>query len=798
MQVILTEKPSVAREIAAFVGARARHEGYLEGNGYQVTWAYGHLVTLKEPNDYDSSLKRWSLDTLPFIPERFELKLIKDKRTLKQYAVVKKLFRGASKIICATDAGREGELIFRYIQSLTGCERKPFDRLWLSSLTPAAIREAFGRLRPGVDYDHLYAAARCRSESDWIVGLNGTRSYTVRFGADGILWSVGRVQTPVLAMIVRRDDEIRTFTPEPFWELKTRYRETLFRFRGDRFTEEQPARELLDRVQGQEFTVDRVDRRDERSQPPQLYDLTELQREMNRRYGISAADTLKAAQSLYERKVITYPRTDSRYLSSDMRKGIPGILQELRELRQQEIDRLDLASLRFSRRIVDDRKVSDHHAIIPTGSLPSGLSSAQQKVFDAVVTRLIAVFYPPCRKEITTVLGRSADVPFQAKGTRVVESGWTELYPRKTKNDRDDDEQELPVFQRGERGPHDPLVHRGETTPPKPYSENTLLGAMETAGKLVDDEKLRESLKEKGLGTPATRAAIIETLLRRKYIHREKKTLTATDLGRYLIAMIGDRDLKSPELTGHWEGKLRAIETGRLAAVDFMTEIADYANRIVGGDDVDSVDPAIFGDCPKCGRPVIQGKRGFGCSGWRDGCKFVLWPTFRERELSVDQIRELLQRRTLREPIRDERLGDVILTLTDGGHIVEIPVPRKEQQAGRGKGGKKRRSWRNRSRRSTAGDSRTAEAPQAPLGVCPQCGKRVVERPKSYSCEGWRAGCQFVIWKRMAGKRISAATARKLLRDGQTTLLKGFKSKAGNKFDARLKLVDGAVKFDFE
>ncbi len=798
MKVILTEKPSVAREIAAYVRAGARREGYYEGSGYQVTWAYGHLVTLKEPSDYDSSLKRWSLDGLPFIPDRFELKLIKDKLTLKQYAVVKKLFRGASKIICATDAGREGELIFRYILSLTGCERKPFDRLWLSSLTPVAIREAFGRLRPGADYNHLYEAARCRSESDWIVGLNGTRSYTVRFGANGILWSVGRVQTPVLAMIVRRDDEIRTFRPEPFWELKTHYRETLFRFKGDRFTDEQKAGQLLDRVRGQDFAIDRVDRRNERSQPPQLYDLTELQREMNRRFGISAADTLKAAQSLYEKKVLTYPRTDSRYLSSDMKKEVPGILRDLRAIRRQEIDKLDLSSLRFSRRIVDDGKITDHHAIIPTGSLPSGLSPAQQKIFDAVVTRLIAVFYPPCLKEITTVRGLSADVPFQAKGVRVVEPGWTELYPRKKKEGQDDDAQDLPEFKRGERGPHEPFVHRGETTPPKPHTENTLLGAMETAGKLVDDEELRESLKEKGLGTPATRAAIIETLLRRSYILREKKTLTATDLGRYLIAIVGDRDLKSPELTGQWEGKLRDIEAGRLAARDFMAEIADYANRIVGGDDAASVDQTTFGNCPKCGRPVIQGKRGFGCSGWRDGCKFVLWPTFKDRELSVAEIRELLQRRTLLTPVHDERLGDVILTLTDGGQIVEIPVPRKEQQSGRGKGGKKRSPRRSgerkpKTRRPEAGD-KSADS----IGVCPLCGKGVIDRPKSYSCGGWREGCQFVIWKSMAGKRISVATAKKLLRDGQTSLLKGFKSKAGKKFDARLKVVDGAVKFAFD
>ena len=329
MDVILTEKPSVAREIAAFVGARTRHDGYLEGSGYQITWAYGHLVELKEPHDYDPALKRWSLESLPFIPARFELKLVKDTRSRQQFDVIKRLFKSAERIICATDAGREGELIFRYILAMTGCKRKPLSRLWLSSLTPAAIREAFGRLRPGSDYDRLYAAARCRSEADWIVGLNATRNYTVRYGAQGLLWSVGRVQTPVLAMIVERDDEIRTFRPEPFWELLTRYRDVIFKYLPGRFSRESDAQSQLEDIQGRPFTITKVDRKEESSQPPQLYDLTELQRDMNRRFGLSADATLKAAQALYEAKLITYPRTDSRYLTSDMKTQIPGVLRKI-------------------------------------------------------------------------------------------------------------------------------------------------------------------------------------------------------------------------------------------------------------------------------------------------------------------------------------------------------------------------------------------------------------------------------------------------------------------------------------
>ena len=402
---------------------RARRDSYLEGGGYQVTWAFGHLVELKEPEDYDPALKRWSLETLPFVPDSFGLKLVKDKGARQQFNVIKRLFRNADEIICGTDAGREGELIFRYILAMTGCEKKPFRRLWLSSLTASAIREAFGRLRPGSEYDNLYAAAKCRSEADWIVGLNATRNYTVRYGSSGVLWSVGRVQTPVLALIVGRDDEIRTFKIEPFWELMTRYRNVVFKYRGDRFSQNRDAKSLLEKVQGQPFSVTNVDRKEERSQSPQLFDLTELQRTMNRRFGMSADATLKSAQALYEAKLITYPRTDSRYVSSDMKKPIPGIFRQLRAYKPQEIDQLDLDSLPFTGRIVNDRKVSDHHAIIPVGALPRALQSTEKLVFDAVVTRFIAAFYPACLKEVTTVDGMANEVPFRARGVRVVATG---------------------------------------------------------------------------------------------------------------------------------------------------------------------------------------------------------------------------------------------------------------------------------------------------------------------------------------------------------------------------------------
>ncbi len=797
MRVVLAEKPSVAREIAAVLGADARREGYFEGRGYQVTWALGHLVTLKEPEDYDPAHKRWSLDTLPFVPERFGLKLIEDSGARKQFAVISRLVRAADELIGATDAGREGELIFRSILEMTGCAGKPIRRLWLSSLTESAIRDAFRRLRPASDYDALYAAARCRSEADWVVGLNATRYYTVRHGARGLLWSAGRVQTPVLALIVRRDDEIRIFKPEPFWELLTRYRGVTFKFTGDRFWKEEEGQELLQRVQGHPFVVRDVTRKQERVQPPLLYDLTELQRDMNRRFGMSAEATLKAAQALYESKVITYPRTDSRYLGSDMKAEVPGILRDLQPLRPVEIGRLDLQALAFTGQIINDKKVGDHHAIIPTGKRPGPLSPGAQKVYDAVVTRLIAVFYPACVKDVTIVDGESNEVPFRTKGVRVIEPGWTALYPRRPDDkDKNDDEQELPEFHPGERGPHDPFLRAGETTPPKHYTENTLLGAMETAGKLVDDEQLKEALKEKGLGTAATRAAIIETLLLRGYIARDKKTLTATDLGRYLVALIQDRHLKSPELTGEWEAKLREIESGRLDPRQFMREIVQYTGALIRSGDSSALDESKWGECPRCGRSVIEGKRGFGCSGWREGCPFVLWKTYKDQTLSGEQIRELLQRRVLLPPRSIEGAGAMVVHLTDSGALVEIPVP-----SGRPRGEpvtKGRRAASERKEARTRPPTRTRVVAPVSFGRCPRCGSEVVEQPKSYSCSGWPRGCKFAIWKTIAGKRIGARTAQSLLRAGRSAVLKGFKSKAGKPFEARLRLDQGEVRLDFE
>jgi len=805
VKVVLAEKPSVARDLARFLGAQGRRDGYLEGNGYQVTWAYGHLVTLKEPQDYDPALKRWRLETLPFIPPEFGLKVIDTKLARKQFKIVKGLFRAASEIICATDAGREGELIFRYIQHLSGCTRKPWKRLWLSSLTDRAIREAMENIRDGAAFDTLFAAARCRSEADWIVGLNSTRNFTVRYGGAGTLWSVGRVQTPVLAMIVRRDDEIRRFKPEKFWELLTRYRGAAFKYAGKRFSDSDKASGMLAEVEGRPFTVTAIVAKEQTVPPPLLYDLTALQRDMNWRFGLSAAATLKVAQQLYEAKVTTYPRTDSRFLPSDMRSEIPRILSQLTPLKPEAVRALDLERLRYSARIINDKKVSDHHAIIPTGKLPTGLTGAAAKVFDAVATQFIAAFHPYCKKLNTTVEGVSNQVPFRARGVQVLVPGWTALHPKKkSTTGAKEEEQELPAFTEGETGPHEPLVREGVTKPPPHYTDSSLLAAMETCGKTVEDEELREALKEKGLGTPATRAQTIETLLNRKYLARSGKRLEATDAGRCLIALITDEGLKSPELTGEWEGKLKQLEAGTLAPEQFIEGIATYTRGIIRSSATPPpVDEARLGDCPLCKGEVIEGKRGVGCSGWRDGCPFVLLKQHKSVLFTTAQFRELLQLGRLAAPVAlvdGAGVRQVLLLLEPDGELREIALPKS------GRGGRSARSTLDRNSGRGRRPSRAPQylgSPQSPpstgdaFGKCPACGKPVMETPKAFGCSDWRNGCKFAVWKWTSGKRISADTARTLISRGSTATLKGFKSKAGKPFQARLKIENGAVKLDF-
>jgi DNA topoisomerase-3 len=816
MKVVLAEKPSVARELAQHLGAQGKRDGWFEGRGYQVTWAFGHLAGLKTPDEYDPALKQWSLETLPFIPTHFELKLEGDKTAQRQFATIRELFRGADSLVCATDAGREGELIFRYIVSLAECESKPAQRLWLSSMTARAIKDAFDGLRPAANYDNLYAAARCRSEADWIVGLNATRNFTVRFGAGGVLWSVGRVQTPILAMIVGRDDEIRHFAAEAYWELTTAYRGVKFSFvgKGTRerhsFASEDDAGVVLTQVTGAPLKVEKITAREEKLYSPRLFDLTSLQRDMNQRYAMSAQVTLDVAQALYENKLITYPRTDSRHLPTSMHDGVRKALGSLSRDKSDAINKLDLDKLPKSKRVFDDNKVTDHHAIIPTGQLPSGLPPERRKVFDAIVTRLLAVFYPPCVKALTIVDVQVAGFPFRARGTRIVHLGWTSLYPGKkqSKAGGHADEQLLPVFDRGESGPHEPRLEHKETQSPRAFNESSLLGAMETAGKLVEDDKLREVLKEKGLGTPATRASMIETLLGRGYIEREKNTLKATDLGRYLISVITDERLKSPEMTGEWEGKLKRIEKGEQDADDFMREIADYIGNVVDT----SARPlrlAVLGECPRCGAEVIEGKRAFGCSQWRSGCRFVLPPKYRGVTLSTTIARELLQRHLVVHPQQID--GEArVLRMTASGAIEDIELPMRERQQRDGRPRRNRGTTRKKHRvaaelsgaaevkRAGGRDKSLArKTTAAQLCNCPQCDRPIIEGEKSYACSGWREGCRVTVWKTIAGKKITKSMAAKLLMTGKTQILKGFVSKSDKPFEARLIWHGDRVKFEF-
>ncbi|MDQ8200592.1 DNA topoisomerase 3 [Pelagicoccus enzymogenes] len=778
MKVVLAEKPSVARDIAKHLNAGQRHDGYLAGGDWAVTWAFGHLVELKEPEEYRPEWKSWKKSLLPIIPEQFELRARGDDGAKKQLATVKKLFSEAEEIICATDAGREGELIFRYILEWAGCTEKPVKRLWISSLTSSAISKGFASLKDGKDFDTLHDAARCRSEADWIVGMNATRYFTVEYGKRNLLLSLGRVQTPILAMIVGRDTEIENFKSEDFWEVHTQCRETKFRHVGGKIAEEGKAQELLAKVDGQPLVVSDVQQKDERTNPPLLFDLTELQREMNRRYGFTADQTLRIAQNLYEQKHITYPRTDSRYLSTDLQPTIGPLLKRLAATKSKEIEPLDLENLPFNKRIVDDSKVSDHHAIIPTEDLPRNLNEDEARVYDAVLVRLIAVFYPPCIKAVTTVEAKAAEEAFRAKGTVLLDAGWQALYPQaekkaaKGKKKKEAEEPAaMPNFQVGESNPHTPSIEKFKTNPPKRFTEATLLSLMETAGKIVDDEELKEALKDKGVGTPATRASIIEVLIQRKYVERKKKNLISTDSGRHLISLIQDERLKSPELTGDWEFRLKKVERGEQDAASFMSDVVEYTKEILANDAGKTVDLRNLGPCPKCRAPVMRGKTGYGCSSWRDGCKFVIKDGEYGMTFQPALMRELLYNGRTLEPHPIEDKGKKLLgflALGRGGKLKFEKVETSQDTGG-----------------------------QEKFGDCPICKSPIVEGAKGYGCCNWKNGCRFIVWKQVAQRPLSAGEARALLEKGVVGPLEGFKSKAGKEFSAKLKIQGDKVQFDF-
>lgn len=600
MMVCIAEKPSVAREIADVLGAKLKKNGYIEGNGYQVTWTFGHLCTLKEPHDYDPRWRFWALSTLPMMPPRFGIKLIENETYKAQFQVIEQLMQNADMIVNCGDAGQEGELIQRWVMQKARA-KCPVKRLWISSLTEEAIREGFNHLEDSSKFQRLYEAGLCRAIGDWLLGMNATRLYSLKYGGgysrDRKVLSIGRVQTPTLALIVNRQNEIDNFKPEPYWELKTLYRDTLFSSTKGKFKLKEDGEKLLEIVKGSDFVITDIAEKKGKEFAPRLFDLTSLQVECNKRFGFSADETLKLIQSLYEKKVTTYPRVDTTFLSDDIYPKVPKTLEGLVAYKEFT-DPLRGKKLPKSKRVFDNSKVTDHHAIIPTGVPATNLSQQEMMVYDLVARRFIAEFYPDCEISTTTVFGKVADIEFKASGKQILKPGWRTVeqrpqpgigaQPQSAQTDAQDenasDSAELkimPNFVKGESGPHTPSLKETWTTPPKPYTEATLLRAMETAGKFVDNEELRDALKENGIGRPSTRAAIIETLFKRGYIRRERKSLFPTDTGRELISTIHEDLLKSAELTGIWERKLRQIERGDYSAQAFIDELKTMVGDVV-------------------------------------------------------------------------------------------------------------------------------------------------------------------------------------------------------------------------
>ena len=618
MIVCIAEKPSVAKEIADILGARSRHDGYYEGNGYQVTWTFGHLCTLKEPHDYTPMWQRWSLSSLPMIPPRFGIKLIDDRGIEKQFATIERLMQSADMIVNCGDAGQEGELIQRWVMQKAQA-KCPVKRLWVSSLTEEAIREGFATLKDQSEYQPLYEAGLSRAIGDWLLGMNATRLYTLKYGKNRQVLSIGRVQTPTLALIVKRQQEIENFVPQQYWVLKTLYRDTTFNViqkksddelmteieklkekaekKGVAFDEAEAWRsveaanigiepitsneqglEILNKIKSYPFTVTSIEKKNGTELPPKLYDLTSLQVDCNKKFGLSAEQTLQIIQSLYEKKVTTYPRVDTTFLSDDIYPKCPNILKGLRDYQTLTLPLMG-KPLPKSKKVFDNKKVTDHHAIIPTGVYPQGLTDLEKKVYHLVATHFIAVFYPDCKFRTTTVMGESADIPFRTSERSIIDQGWKVVFADTSEEEKE--EKAMPAFTIGESGEHSPELMEKWTQPPKPYTEATLLRAMETAGKFVEDEELRDAMKENGIGRPSTRAAIIETLFKRNYIRREKKNIVATPTGIELVGLIRNELLKSAELTGRWEKKLRDIEKRDYAAKTFIEELKVMLHEVV-------------------------------------------------------------------------------------------------------------------------------------------------------------------------------------------------------------------------
>ncbi len=784
----------MAKEIAFVIGAKSRKDGYFEGNGYQVTWTFGHFCTLLPPQDYKPQWKRWDLNTLPMLPERFETKLMSDGGVKKQFKVIKGLFKKASVVINCGDAGTEGELIQRWVIKEAGY-KGAVQRLWISSLTAEAIRKGFQDLKPANKFDNLFYAASSRAIGDWLLGMNATRLYTLKYGGYKQVLSIGRVQTPTLAMLVKRHHEIINFVPQAYWELHTLYREVVFKNTTGRFDNPEKGQALLKQITGQDLEVTKVEKKDGKEYAPKLYDLTSLQVHCNNKYGFTADRTLKTVQKLYEMKVVSYPRVDTTYLPEDVYPKITGILNRLSDYKQYTTPLLQ-GKIRKSKKVFDDKKVTDHHAIIPTGE-QQRLSGEQQQVYDMIVRRFLAVFFPDCKVAKTTVKAKVETIQFVAKGKEIVEEGWRVLFPKKDKSNSEtsdqkdnDDDKVLPSFKEGERGPHKPSLLEKMTKAPSYYTEASLLRAMETAGKQVDDDELRELMKANGIGRPSTRANIIETLFRRKYTYRRKKQVLPTDTGIQLIGTIKNQLLVSAELTGQWEKRLKEIEQGAYSPKPFITDMKKMVEDLVTevrmeknvkrfSASANSNFPKskrnssprkkspkdlrsktvrkknsapkskISMQCPKCNKgTVIKGKTRYGCTAYSNGCDFGIPFVFMGKKISDVQIKRLVDKGStvkLKGFKTVDGKVDGLIAFGDQNQLVFHPNP------------------------SSAHQVNTNKAEKGSMPLCPKCKKgKLIKGNKAYGCSHWKAGCNFKfdfaeIKKQAAGKKMTKELVIKIL-----------------------------------
>ncbi len=798
MKLCIAEKPSVAREIAFIIGAKSRQDGYYEGNGYCVSWTFGHFCGLKEPDDYRPEWKRWTLPDLPILPEKFDIKLIASKGVKKQFGILKKLLKQAEVVINCGDAGQEGELIQRWVLAYAKYRGKVL-RLWISSLTPEAIRDGFRNLLDAAQFDNLYHAGRSRAIGDWLLGMNATRLYTLKYGGYKQVLSIGRVQTPTLAMLVERHHEIENFVPQTYWELQTLYREVAFNCEEGKFFKKEEGDALLQKIDGNPFVILSFEKKKGREYPPSLFDLTSLQVHCNKRFAFSADQTLKIVQKLYEQKVVTYPRVDTTYLPNDIYPKVPGILGKMGQY-SQFVQPLLGKTIRKSKKVFNDTKVTDHHAIIPTG-MEKSLPANEQKVYDAIARRFIAAFYPDCIVSNTTVIGEVEGVKFKATGKEILEEGWRVLFPKPAKSPaksnpkttekdtrKKEEEHILPTFTQGESGPHDPSLLEKQTKPPKTYTEATLLRAMETAGKKVDDEALRALMKANGIGRPSTRANIIETLFRRKYITRNKKQLLPTPMGIQLIDTIKNELLKSAELTGRWEKQLRDIENGEYQAEQFITEMKTLVSQLVNDVSTEAVahkiatpapSPKSFVKkkkegvkktqktttasdfdfsaltCPKCHKgQLLKGKTAYGCSRWKENCNFRLPFAFMGKTLPEKQLQRLMKYGSTIQLKGFKANGKSTAGRLRFSPSFELELLEKKNSTPLKKATTK---------------SKQPTKPTNDTMPCPKCGKGyIIKGHAAYGCSQWQSGCDFrymfdQIRKKAAGQALTKELVKKLL-----------------------------------